>query len=686
MLNLENHLTLNKATIESGNLCDKFGDVDLKAIGIYVVDGFRRDKQSRSKWEKRTQSALDLAMQLQKDKNFPWPGCSNIAFPLVTIAAMQFHARAYPSIIQGTEVVKCRVVGEDPTGEKAKRSYRISCYMSWQVLEEDQSWEEQMDRLLIVLPIVGCAFKKTYFSPSERHNVSELVMPQDLVLDYYAKSVESCTRKTQIIALYRNEIHERIMRGAFRDIREETWYAQPPSNNPRPDAGQRDQRTGQTPPQSDQETPFSFLEQHIDLDLDDDGYAEPYIITVEETSGCCVRIVTRFERPEDIERNSRGEIITIRAREYFSKYPFIPSPDGGIYDVGFGVLLGPLNESTNAILNQLVDAGTMSNSAGGFLGRGAKIRGGIYTFAPLEWKRVDSTGEDLSKSIYPLPVREPSMVLFQLLQLLIGYTNRVSGATDTMVGENPGQNTPANNMNAMVEQGMKIYNAIFKRVWRSEKEEFKKLYVLNSIYLPIRKAFGTASGFILREDFLGDPNAVVPVADPNITSDTQRIQQAVTLKQAAATTPGYDPAAVEMRFLKALRVDAPEEVYPGTEKMPPGESEKITIEKMRLEGKRQELLWEQQKFVAQLQADQPLIQAQIMELQAQSAEIAAGIAGEEQQREISRIDAAIGAAKVRDERVRNQIDHMMRAIELTMHQRELDLKEKEINKKETTSA
>lgn len=680
MLNLDTKLTLDAKALESPNLCDRFDKRDLDAIGNWVHEGYTRDLFSRSRWEKRMESALDLAVQVQKDKNFPWPGCSNVAFPLVTIAALQFHARAYPAIITGTHPVNCRVIGEDPQGLKTSRAKRVGDYMSWQVTEEDAAWEEQQDRLLITLPIMGCVFKKSRFDGARRHPVGEMVSAFDLVLDYWAPSVETAARKTQRIPRYRNELHELIMRGKFRDVREESWYDQAPQPRVDPARARQDTRTGLTIPQTDEETPFLTLEQHVSLDLDGDGYAEPYIITIEESSKCVLAIATRFDREEDIERNARKEIISIRAREYFTKYSFIPSPDGGIYDLGFGVLLGPLNESVNSLINQLIDAGTMSVAAGGFLGRGAKIRGGVYTFAPFQWQRVDSSGDDLRKNLFPLPVREPSMVLFQLLGLLITYVNRISGATDTMVGENPGQNTPASNMQAMVEQGMKIYNAIFKRVWRGMKEEFKKLYILNSIYLPIRKPFGTASGFILREDFLGNPDAIAPSADPNVASETELIQRAVMLKQSAATTPGYNRDAVERRFLAAMKIDAIEQIFPGTEGQAPPESEKITLKKMDLQFESMKLQEERQRFAAELMEEQRLNTAQIA-VEIGKLQVAIMTAeGDEKDRQIAAINASIGIAKQRDAALKTRIETLLKPAEMAMASRKLDIESRKVEK------
>lgn len=621
MIELENYIKIDKEVINSPNLCSRFSDQDLDAIGTRVYEGYEADEESRSAWKRRTEAAMDLALQIQKNKNFPWPNCSNVSFPLITVATLQFHARAYPAIIQGTDIVKYRVVGGDPKGVETQRAARIGEYMSYQVLEEDTAWEEQHDKLFINLAVVGTNFVKTTYHSGKAHNVSDLVLARDLVLNYWAKSVDDCPRKTQIYPLSRNDVHERILRGTFKNILDDEWYRQG-YVTPSIDKTQEDNRQGVQPPQPDDATSLIMLEQHCSMDLDGDGYAEPYIITIEATSKKVLRIVTRFDREEDIFRveagKRKGQIISISPMEYFTKYGFIPSPDGGIYDIGLGTLTGPLNESVNSLVNQLLDAGSMANGGGGFLGRGAKIRGGAYTFAPQEWKRVDSTGDDLHKSIVPLQVREPSAVLLNLLSLIINYTNRISGSTDMMAGENPGQNTPAETSRSMIEQGTKIYNAIFKRIWRSMKEEFRKLYILNSIYLPVEKRFGASQSMALREDFLGSPSSIVPVADPHITSETHQVQQAMMLKQFAAQTPGYDVQLVERRVLKALHIDDAEALYPGMEKFPPPQDPKMQIAQMDYKCKEMKLKMDQMMFMAELQEQSRVNNAMIMELRAKA--------------------------------------------------------------------
>ncbi len=645
-LKLDKHIRLDRETILSPNLAGKFTAGDLSRIADFCFEGYMKDIFSRTGWFRRTEAAMDLAMQVSKEKSFPWPNASNIVFPLVTIAALQFHARAYPAIVQGTQVVKCRIpMGATP--ELVQKATRVGNYMSYQCLEEDQSWEEQHDRLLLNISIVGCAFKKSFYDPAVGHNTSQLVRARDLVVDYFAKSIESARRKTHVLPLYRNEIIEKALTGVYRDVTKESWMGEAAQQIPTEGDVKSDQRTGTSAPQTDWSSPYRGLEQHCWLDLDGDGYEEPYIVVMEEASKCILRIVSRVDREEDVTRIG-SRISRIAAAEYFTKYGFIPAPDGGLYDVGFGVLLGPLNESANSIINQLVDAGTMANTAGGFLGRGAKIRGGVYTFSPMEWKRVDSTGDDLRKNIVPLEVREPSQVLFSLLGLLIDYTNRVSGATEMLTGQNPGQNTKAGTADHMVEQGLKIYAAIFKRVWRSMKEEFKKLYVLNAIHLPQRRI--TFSGItVLREDFLDDPNHVVPCADPNIVSDQMRIMQAQMLAERAQTISGYDPIVVERNLLEAFRIDAPERFYPGPKVTGPLGNPKVQIEEIKTKREEMKLRHQAEQFAFEMQEQHFLNEATIAQLQASATKLLADADGVQIQDQINAINATVAAMKVRNE-------------------------------------
>ncbi|CAB4120850.1 hypothetical protein UFOVP2_28 [uncultured Caudovirales phage] len=652
-MELENYIHLTDANIEAPNLTHLFSEDDLVKIGGAVLEGYKVDKESRSKWEKRNEAALNLALQLQEAKSFPWAGASNVKFPLVTIAAIQWHSRAYPLLVQGPDIVKMVINGPDPQGEVRSRADRVGSFMSWQVLEDSPTWEEETDRALLQIPIVGCAFKKTYYSGAEGRNVSELVAAQDFVINYFAKSIETAQRKTHVIPLYRNDVYEKCAVGVWADVRESNWFNGLPSLKSNVAEIKADRRTGQSKPsRADFTTPFKFLEQHVRMDLDGDGYAEPYIITIEEDSGHVCRVVTNFSK-EDVlwsSGSNSAKVVRIRETQVFTKLPFIPSPDGSIYDIGFGVLLGPINAAVDSIINQLIDAGTLATTAGGFLGRGVKIRGGELSFRPFGWQRVDSTGEDLAKGIFPFPVREPSNTLFSLLSLLVDYTNRISGSTDIMVGENPGQNTPAQTSQLMAEQGAKINSAIFKRVWRGFKQEFQKLYLLNRKHTPVTVlTFGASSGWVNREDFMADIEAIRPAADPNLASDGHRTQQAMAVGQRAAAVPGYNKDAVERMILRSMRVESIETLFPGSDKIPAPPHPKVMLENMKGEAKLKAIQEQgKQRFMEMMvtmEAEQRKTAAEIALMEAEVASIIHEMGASAASNEVKTFEAQIGALK-----------------------------------------
>lgn len=658
MLNIKHKLRIDDNICSDPNLATRFDQEDLAAIGEWVFNGYQLDEQSREPWLRRTENAMDLAMQVVKEKSFPWPGASNVKFPLVTIAALQFHSRAYPAVINGTQVVKYRTVGMDKDGADYRRALRVGKHMSYQLMEEDEGWEEGMDRLLINLPIVGTVFKKTWYNASLQRNSSELVLAKDLVLNYYSKSVEESGRKTHLIPLHRNDIRERCLRGTYIDITEQPWFQAPSTfQQVTSKDKQQDNREGlNKPAQSDESTPFLFGEQHCLMDLDQDGYHEPYIVTFEISTKTVVRIVANWDRPTDVERNARNQIVRINATQYFTKYGFIPSPDGGIYDVGLGLLLGPINSSVDSLINQLIDAGTLATTAGGFLARGAKVRGGKITFAPLEWHRVDVSGDELQKSIYQLPVREPSNVLFQLLGLLIDYSNRIIGTTDIMVGENIGQNTPAETARSLVEQGTKVYTGIFKRVWRCMKGEVKKLYILNAKHLTGENTIGEDGKPVTAQDYLGNPDMIVPSADPSVVSDQVRLQRVMAASQRAAAIPGYNIPEVEKMFLEALGIENISVIYPGPERVPPLPNPKVKIQEMKLEEKKMTIQADIQMFLANLAEDRRLNTAKIVELQAKAVQELAQADGVQAGHRIAAFEAAIGALKQHDQSIKTMMD------------------------------
>ena len=669
-MNLKDTFDINSLIYEP-NIASLLSKQDLETIGVQVVRDFDNDLLSRSSWEKRTEASLKLALQVAENKNFPWANASNVKFPLITIAALQYHARSYPVLIDSDLPVKCRVVGDDKDGLRALRSTRVEQHMSYQLLEEDEDWESEMDKVLITQPIIGCAFKKTYHDPVRKHNISENVLARDLVVNYWTKSLETSSRVTHVLQMTKNEIYERTARGLWlegiSDGRQQQ-YSSIAMGNPLQNA--QDKAQGMQPPEpNDSSTPIEILEQHRYLDLDGDGYEEPYIVYVRRDNKKVARIVARYTQ-KDIERNKDDVILSIKAEQYFTKYPFIPSPDGGFYDLGFGVLLGPLNESINTIINQLVDAGTMANTAGGFLSRGIKLRGGNYTFNPMEWKHVDTTGDDLRKGIVPLPVREPSQVLFTLLNLLINYGERIGGSVDILTGQNPGQNTPAETTRTMAEQGMKIFNGIFKRTHRSLKQEFRKLYRLNQIFVTentpyVSNAKGT--GIVLASDYEGPVTDVMPTADPSITSDAQRLNQAAAIAARVAATPGlYNRYEAEYTFLKAIKVTNIDRILPdpkGPNAVPPPVNPKVQIEQLRMQARQASDQLNMKMALLKLMGEAELNQAQIQKLEAEVEAIKIGIVTEGERMRIQEINMQIGLQRERREGVLKAIETMNKVYE-----------------------
>ena len=644
--------------LRSPNIAEDMDSEELSSLGFRLMDEINLDLTSRLDWEERNERASKLALQVVERKTFPWPGASNVKFPLITIAAMQYHSRAYPALISNNEVVKCKVYGKDDDGEMHKRADRISRHMTYQVMEEDEGWEENTDKTLLVQAIAGTAIKKSYFDPVKGHNVSELVLPNDFVVNYYTKSIAESPRVSHRILLSSNDLHERQVRGVFLKVEDEV---QPSLPNVSMLTQAKEDAQGVRQQSGDPDTPYEFFETHFWHDFDEDGYKEPYIAYIRRDTGKIYRIVARYF--EDSIEYHNGEIIRIKPEQYFTKYGFVPSPDGGFYDLGFGVLLGPTNDSVNTIVNQLIDAGTMSVTGGGFLGRGVKIKGGDYTFKPHEWKRVDSTGDDLRANIFPLPIREPNGVSFQLLQLLINYGERIAGATDMMTGVSPGQNTPAETSRNVVEQGMKVFNGIYKRTWRAMKEEFQKLYRLNQLYLPsepVEFEYNNELQFVLPDDYSMDMKLVKPAADPNVVSDSQRQMQAQAVLQLAQSSGGFNMYEVQKRYLDALKVNAIDQILPdpkGPNAIKPGPSEKMQIEKMKNDERQMNHQLKFKLGIAKLMQEAELQQAKITELQAKAVLELEQADGVKSGHAIAMLEAQIGAKRA-------HVDGIIKSIEM----------------------
>jgi chaperonin GroES len=523
---------------------------ELAVIGSRVVEDYQIDEDSRSEWKEQILEALLLARQVKENRKYAGADVADVKYPIIASSAIQFAARAFPSIVNGRDVVKHKVVGNDDSGIKSATGLRVSQHMNFQILDQMDEWETGMDTLLACLPITGLYYKKIYHYHSENVNQADICSPEEVVVNYWAKSFER-NRVTHLLEFNENEIIERINADEFIDFE----YGQP--------------ITGGKHDENDEDAPHVFLEQHRTWDLDGDGYKEPYVITVHKDTEKVVRIVARWDSDGVIRKptqdGSLGRLIKIKPFNYWVKYGFMPPLDGSWYNTGFGILLGPLNASINTIINQLIDAGTLSNRQSGFIGNGIKLgKEQKLKFKAGEWKKVQVLGDDLRKNIFPLPVREPSAVLFKLLDLVLMGAKELASQTELLSGEQKQHNVPATTTLALIEQGLKVFTAVYKRIHSSLKKEFMLLRRLNRLYLSDEEynlILDTPEPVSVFEDYNNQTLDIIPVSDAAEVTDIQKLAKAEALKEFVGS--GHvDDNAVVMRILSAMQIPDVEELMP----------------------------------------------------------------------------------------------------------------------------
>jgi chaperonin GroES len=526
---------------------------------------YKLDDDTRLEWKTHYKDWLKFALQIADEKNYPWPNASNVIFPLITVASLQFNARSYPAIVMGKNVVKGTVIGDDrglpqqnpqtgqpaqgpdgrpmwviPPGAKQGRADKIGRHMSWQLLHEQMEWEEQTDRLLIVISICGTMFRKSYFDPGRHRNVSETVDALRIVVNYNAKAFDDCARISEEIDLYPWEIETNIRSGLWLDYGD--GYLSYGKNVEGPHAGT-----------TDDQSPVTFIEQHRRYDIDGDGYDEPVIVTFARDSGKLARITLGFDE-DGVEATHDGEIQSITPIHYYTKYGFIPNPDGSPYDIGFGKLLFPLNAAINTSINQMFDAGHLQIAGGGFIGAGASLNTGAIRFMTGEWKVVNTQGRALRENLVPMQFPGPNAVLMALLEFLVASAKDIASINEVLDGKIPGANVPGILGLALIQQGLKIFNAIFKRVHRSLRQEFEKLFRLNRLYLPDQVGYRIGSEYftITRKDYAVG-GGVEPVSDPEMVTDTQQMAQANFLLQFIGD-PFFDQREIRLRAVTAASI------------------------------------------------------------------------------------------------------------------------------------
>lgn len=535
------------ALLSRPNLASDIPAEKLADIGAKVCDEYEIDCKSRDEWLKRGAEALKLASLVSEQKDYPFDNAANVKYPLLTTAALQFNARAYPAIVQSDRVVKCKTWGNDPDGTKAARGERVSQHMSYQLMAEMPEWEEDTDRLLMILPIAGCVFRKEYYDSALRRNVSRLVTADRLVVNYWARSMEDAPRITEKLFLYPFEIEERIRDGRYVEFE----YTDMAGNGADTDEAGKPGAADPHDPDGQQ----TLLEQHRLLDLDEDGYPEPYVVTVHEASQKVVRVMPNFSA-ETVSIMDDGRIGAIRRQNWFTKYDFFPNPDGGFYGWGLGFLLKDVSEAINTTLNQMLDAGHLTNVQGGIISAAAGIREKDIRLEMGEWRVLNTTGP-LSQSVMPITYPGPSAVLFQLLGLLIEAGKEVANVKDVLTGETKSNQTATATM-ALIEQGLQVFTAIYKRIHRALKAEFGILARLNRQHLSPEAYNGFLDGgdqFDPRADYAQDDMDIQPVSDPQSVTKMQKLAKAQMIMESGAGNPMINQEEMFRRLYEAAGVE-----------------------------------------------------------------------------------------------------------------------------------
>ena len=537
------------------NIVDLLSEMELAKVSAKVISEYEIDEASRKEWLDKSKEALDLAMMVAGDKDYPFKHASNVKYPLVATAALQFNARAYPAIVPPDRVVKCKTFGKDPDGQKAARAERVSDHMSWQLTSQMPEWEEDTDRLTLIVSIAGSCFRKVFYDPSLRRNVTRLVTADRLVFNYWARSFGDLPRLTEIMTLYPNEVQERINDKRFADFDYSNL-----------ETGETNPNGTEAASAEDGDAPRLFLEQHRLLDLDGDGYSEPYIVTVHKGSGKVCRVVANWT-PETAQLADDGnggvKVIALRRRNYYVRYLFLPSPDGGAYGLGFGWLLSDINHSINTTINQTFDAAHLANIQGGFVSSALapKQRGGTFRFEQGEFKYINTTGP-LRDTIMPITFPGPNQVLMVLLEFLIGAGKELASIKDVLTGETPA--TAAVGTTAMlIDQGLMVFTSIYKRIHRGLREELRLIGDLNADHVDAEEyqRFHDAKADP-QADYASEDMDILPISDPQSVTKAQKIAKAQAIYSLSNENPTIDRAEATKRVLEAIDAEDIEKLMP----------------------------------------------------------------------------------------------------------------------------
>ena len=522
----------NAASPEGGdehyaNLAEFLPDEVLDELGSDLTGKYQEYNASRKDWEQSYAKGLDLLGFKYDMRTEPFQGASGATHPVLAEAVTQFQALAYKELLPANGPVRTQVVGA-PNQEKAQQAERVKDYMNYELMEKMKDYEPEFDSMLFYLPLAGSAFKKVYYDELEQRAMSKFVPADDLIVPYSATSLEDAEAVIHRLKVSKNDLRKQQVAGFYLDIELGTpgYEENDVEKKERELEGQK---------KSANEDVYTLLECHVDLDLEGfehtdnqgqpSGIKIPYIVTVE----LATRKVLSIRRNYEIGDPNKKKI------DYFVHFKFLPGL--GFYGFGLIHMIGGLSRTATAALRQLLDAGTLSNLPAGFKMRGIRIRDDAQSIQPGEFRDVDAPGGNLKDSFMMLPFKEPSATLLNLMGIVVQAGQRFASIADLQVGDG-NQQAAVGTTVALLERGSRTMSAIHKRIYSSLKNEFKLLARVFKLYLPPEYPYDVVGGqrMIKQQDF-DDRVDIVPVADPNIFSQTQRISLAQTELQLATSNP-----------------------------------------------------------------------------------------------------------------------------------------------------
>ena len=511
------------------NLADILPEDILEPIGNEMVDNYMEYKNSRKDWEQSYIQGLDLLGFKYENRTEPFQGASGATHPVLAEAVTQFQAQAYKELLPAEGPVRTDIIGVDSPPVQ-QQSQRVKDYMNYLLMDQMEEYEPEFDQMLFHLPLAGSTFKKVYYDQLLGRAVSKFIPAEDLIVPYTATSLDEAESIIHSLKISENDLRKSQVSGFYSDVE-----LGPPGVDNNDELTKKEREISGTKKTGKQEDVYNVLECHVNLDLEGfedmgadgepTGIKLPYIVTVEEASRKILSIKRNYA-PDDIKK---------KKIQYFVHFKFLPGL--GFYGFGLIHMIGGLSRTATAALRQLLDAGTLSNLPAGFKQRGVRVRDEASPIQPGEFKDVDAPGGSLRDAFFPLPYKEPSATLLQLMGIVVGAGQRFAAIADMQVGDG-NQGAAVGTTIALLERGSRVMSAIHKRLYAAMKKEFKFLGRIIAQYLPPEYPYDVVGGArtIKQIDF-DDRIDIIPVADPNIFSQAQRISLAQTQLQLAQSNP-----------------------------------------------------------------------------------------------------------------------------------------------------